>query len=515
MSLRELNKKIIQFGKREFKEKQPITLNIYRVKSRNFSIRGLLHSLNLKRLGIIGFIVVAEYNDFFRIYFFTRKGFLIGGENVPKSEEIKKRISQGTILLYSLPKEAPKLTIDDISNEFHENFKKLVKKFNDTFGIKINLNLTIKANENIKIEPTRDFGCVKDSEYLNISIKAYKNDIFEVIAIREIIFTYLKNTILLSEEIENKDEIFYDLALLLTNFYLKNRIRKFLIKLLKKNPPNFFNQVIDGDLNLTSKIIGILSENNQYFSSKERDHTFKNVFSCLRILDYYKIILNKAEFLNLAFYFCKYFEQVKSDSFFANLSDADFYKFYYLCFNQALNVINDDEKKKTEYLCLMFNLLAIKILKDRPNAENFNQIIDKINSFIRNDEIKLNVKNFNLLTKHALKEYIFEKIINLDYKIEIKGKRIIITLEFWNNSRYQFDKLNYRLYWKPKSRLSIKGHSQKELSIPFIGKISDSFELYSENPGKISLFCSIKINNPLNNKEEFKYEYKLKKFSIN
>ncbi|MHA1337020.1 MAG: hypothetical protein ACTSVV_14515 [Promethearchaeota archaeon] len=515
MSLRELNKKIIQFGKREFKEKQPITLNIYRVKSRNFSIRGLLHSLNLKRLGIIGFIVVAEYNDFFRIYFFTRKGILIGGENVPKSKEIKKRISQGTILLYSLPKEAPKLTIDDISNEFHENFKKLIKKFNDTFGIKIIFNLTIKADENIKIEPTRDFGCVKDSQYLNISLKAYKNDIFEVIAIREIIFTYLKNTILLSEEIENKDEIFYDLALLLTNYYLRNKARNFFIKLLKKNPPNFFNLLKNENLNLTSRIIEILSESNQYINLRERDHILKNIFSCLRILDNYKILLNKEEFLNLALHFSEYFKRSNANSFFANLSNIDFYKFYYFSFSKALSIIKDNRKKKTDFLCLMFNLLAIKKLEVEPKIETFNQIIEKIKSLIKESIITQEIKKYNLLIKNALSEYIFEKIINLNYNIKIKGKSIKIRLEFENKSEFKFEKLNYKIFWKPQYRLTIIGNSQKELSKPFVGNFSDSFELHSENPGKVSIFCLITINNPINSKEKIKQEFKLKKFTIN
>ena len=68
MSHREVLKNVVKFGKREFAEKKPLTLKDLRIKSKSILKRGMLPSLNVKQIGMVHFLIVADYNDYFRIY---------------------------------------------------------------------------------------------------------------------------------------------------------------------------------------------------------------------------------------------------------------------------------------------------------------------------------------------------------------------------------------------------------------------------------------------------------------
>ena len=74
MSQRKVLKDITQFGKREFKEKKPLSLEILRVKSKTILTRGVLPSLSIKQVKGAKYLVVTDYKEFFRIYSFTSSG---------------------------------------------------------------------------------------------------------------------------------------------------------------------------------------------------------------------------------------------------------------------------------------------------------------------------------------------------------------------------------------------------------------------------------------------------------
>lgn len=87
MSQRKVLKDIIWFGKREFNDKKPLTLEIRRVKSKTVLTIGSLPSKLRKQRKGAKYLVVADYKDFFRIYFFTSNGVLLGGENLEKKKK--------------------------------------------------------------------------------------------------------------------------------------------------------------------------------------------------------------------------------------------------------------------------------------------------------------------------------------------------------------------------------------------------------------------------------------------
>lgn len=104
MSYRNTLKNIVKFAKREYAEKKPLSLQVSRVKSKTIISRGLLPSLNLKQIKGTFYVITLEYNDYFRIYSFDKKGKLIGGENLNKENKLIKEISKATTIQYSLPR---------------------------------------------------------------------------------------------------------------------------------------------------------------------------------------------------------------------------------------------------------------------------------------------------------------------------------------------------------------------------------------------------------------------------
>jgi len=77
MSQRKVLKDIIQFGKREFKERKPLSLEILRVKSKTVLTRGVLPSLSVKQIKGAKYLVIADYKEFFRVYPFSSSGVFI------------------------------------------------------------------------------------------------------------------------------------------------------------------------------------------------------------------------------------------------------------------------------------------------------------------------------------------------------------------------------------------------------------------------------------------------------
>jgi len=147
MSQRKVLKDIIQFGKREFKEKKPLSVEILRVKSKTILTRGVLPSLSIKQIKWAKYLVVADYKESFRVYSFTSTGELLSGQNLEKTVKLLKILKKGTVKEYTLPKELPKLPICEISAHYKGQFNKAQQSLNNAFGLNINYPLSIVATK--------------------------------------------------------------------------------------------------------------------------------------------------------------------------------------------------------------------------------------------------------------------------------------------------------------------------------------------------------------------------------
>jgi hypothetical protein len=103
MSDRGVLKRIIQFGKHEFSTKRPASLKVLLVKSKSVSAFGFLPNFVLREHGPIHYLVVLDYKEHLRIYFFNHNGMNFGAKNFEKDDKLLQDLPKATVLKYSLP----------------------------------------------------------------------------------------------------------------------------------------------------------------------------------------------------------------------------------------------------------------------------------------------------------------------------------------------------------------------------------------------------------------------------
>ncbi len=98
-------KKIVKFGRKEYYEKKPVSMKVLKMKGTQvFSVGGPLKIMSITRTEDPYFLVLSEYMNEVRIYYFSRKGVLLGAENCEKSLKLFKEVKNSTVVKYKLPK---------------------------------------------------------------------------------------------------------------------------------------------------------------------------------------------------------------------------------------------------------------------------------------------------------------------------------------------------------------------------------------------------------------------------
>ncbi len=105
MADRRALKRVVQFGKHEFSTKRPTSLRILLVKSNSLSAWGFLPNIVYREHGPIQYLVVLDYREHLRIYFFDSNGRSLGAQNFDKNDKLLRDLSKMTIQKYSLPRD--------------------------------------------------------------------------------------------------------------------------------------------------------------------------------------------------------------------------------------------------------------------------------------------------------------------------------------------------------------------------------------------------------------------------
>ena len=103
INLRKLPKELIQFGKREYREKKPVKVTIFRVRDKTIFKRGFTPKIIIKQRDLIQYIILAEYDNNFRLYLFTPNGILLGAKNIDKNSILLKDLMKSSKVLYRIP----------------------------------------------------------------------------------------------------------------------------------------------------------------------------------------------------------------------------------------------------------------------------------------------------------------------------------------------------------------------------------------------------------------------------
>lgn len=286
MSQRKVLKEIIQFGKREFKEKKPLSLEILRIKSKTILKRGVLPTLTIKQIRKIRYLIVVDYKESLRIYSFNSNGLFLGGTNLENTPKLQKLLKKDTVKEYTLPRKLPKITIGDISVHYQEQFDKAQRLLNNQFGLNIKYPLSIVADKNLKEVNVRGFGVQKDNKFLKIDDKYCKTPMFDAIIYRELIYHFMERKKLLPKN----SDLIYDFCYFIIAILKRGEKTNQVFELMESFPLILKDFNLKKDKNFLLKLI------NESYEENELEFFLLKIFSTIKLLNIYKILIDSEEF---------------------------------------------------------------------------------------------------------------------------------------------------------------------------------------------------------------------------
>ena len=101
---RKVLQEIVKFAKREYREKQPSKALVLRIKDETIFVKGEpFRRISIAKSSHPHYLVLVEYDKNLRIYFFSKNGVLLGGENFDKTPKLVDMIKKNTVKEYSIP----------------------------------------------------------------------------------------------------------------------------------------------------------------------------------------------------------------------------------------------------------------------------------------------------------------------------------------------------------------------------------------------------------------------------
>lgn len=96
-------KRVVNFGKKEFREKKPLSGSVLRVKDvKKVIVGGPLPQHRVKESPIRYYVVLLDYGENYRVYNFSKTGILIDGENIEKNSDKITSLLKSTKVEYKL-----------------------------------------------------------------------------------------------------------------------------------------------------------------------------------------------------------------------------------------------------------------------------------------------------------------------------------------------------------------------------------------------------------------------------
>ncbi|NHJ24114.1 MAG: hypothetical protein EAX89_06040 [Candidatus Lokiarchaeota archaeon] len=490
MEPRNILKTLAHFAEREYKEKRPKSVKIYRVKSKSVLTRGVLPSLQIKQVGPIAFLVIADYGEHYRCYNFSRQGILISGDNVEPSPKFLKDLEKSTKLEFQLPKKEPITHPKDISAQIQDIFKRHINRLNSLIGI------------NIIIPPfrLREIFITLITQYTTLN-----QEELEIIIVSEIFTHYLKNVINLPQilpKIVSHNLISMILTHIYFNFKYSLQIgHQFSLseKLLKQQTDIPFDNAITL-YNLSKEFV------INRIASLSKNHLtllIKSIHNILSFIPLYQIELSSSEIVNLHRELYKYLN--------CFLEKKEENKKYQISFSEIATLYYNIST--TEFSKQIFGINAI-IPINQDQQMSFTELLSLINSYLNDPKIKNIIGKLSEFISDSINQYISDKIIKIALESMIQDDMYTLILIITNKSEFMFKNFVSKVKWKPKKRLELVGGKNNEEQAELPKEYEYNLKFLIKSKGPCTIFSTFSFQNPIFPSQELKIKKKLGKLSI-
>ncbi|MBN1801716.1 MAG: hypothetical protein JW891_09440 [Candidatus Lokiarchaeota archaeon] len=291
-----------------------------------------------------------------------------------------------------------KYPLNEIISKYIAKFNEEIIHLNKIYTFELKLPYSISSHPKLTIRMGRMIGCAMDKKnsLLIISPEAHDKEFLEVVIVREILVILLSELIILNQKIEDFIVFWYDLALLLANFYLGNRFNAFIRKILESSTISFLNFQDGTKFYCSEKIVAVLSDFLRILSSEEIEILILNVFNILKILKKYNIRLSIREFTIACDALIDIFSSKNLYEYLKSLEEVKNLEFIKNIFEKALEI--DRSSVKDEFLSLCF-----KILTKTPEKEKYLSFLkENLSEYLKDEIIKKEIVNLKILTCDVL-----------------------------------------------------------------------------------------------------------------
>jgi hypothetical protein len=94
---------LIKFGTQQYTEKRPVKVEIRASKSETSYKKGVDPKLIIKTLKEVRYVVMVDFREEIRIYFFNASGVMMGAENFEPTNKFMSDLHDHTRLIYKMP----------------------------------------------------------------------------------------------------------------------------------------------------------------------------------------------------------------------------------------------------------------------------------------------------------------------------------------------------------------------------------------------------------------------------
>ncbi|MFX0083773.1 MAG: hypothetical protein ACFE94_18635 [Candidatus Hodarchaeota archaeon] len=512
MEIRNAFKKVVHFANWEYKEKRPKSVKVLRVKSKSVLSLGVLPELQIRTIGPIVFIIVSDYGDTLRIYFFNRNGERVGVQNYVPTPKFLKKLDKSTIAKYQLPKKERIEIIDDALIARRE-FNKIHHHISNALGIYHKYPYTVLVKKELPLNLSRKLGCERVRKEFHIPFELINKNYLEFIAVVEWFYSYLTQSILLSEKSINEN-ILHDLALLLTTIFNLQFIDK--IKELKLT--SYDLSIQDKKFNLTKELELSLSSLPHIKSKKKLLVLLKNYCTMLKLLNRYRISLSLLEVIQLFITSCEIFN-VNTDAhvFYTEEKYNKRYYFYFRVFSKAHDLSKELQmerlKFKTFLLSYIFGLNVLTSEERNKTPYTLSEVIENVGKLIKNLEVYEGIRRLDEFASDMISEYIL-KYLKFNTIDTIENDLLEFTLEIENQSNDVVQDFEFELIWKPKNRIILISQEKRIKSPDLHERLEREYQFIIQSQGSINFTCQISFSNPLFQDEIIRKNIELQKIML-
>lgn len=106
MNPKKVVKSLIFFAKREFSQKRPLKVRVLRVKNAAmFTKGGPLKVLNVQKAPDALYLVLVEYKEELRIYYYSKEGRPLGAQNFDRDQTLVEKLQKATVNEFEFQKQ--------------------------------------------------------------------------------------------------------------------------------------------------------------------------------------------------------------------------------------------------------------------------------------------------------------------------------------------------------------------------------------------------------------------------